>query len=129
MTKRSHWVELVETRSDGEEVVLPFRIRACAGSRKIRGECHLETSPGVWTSYVRWPWEPHPHASRLDQLELDNLAIRIADTFRDWLSIHESSELGRLVESSRVVTGWESDDYFIDADRLLDSHHRPVREI
>ena len=118
--RRSRWVELVDTRSDGEEVLFPFRIRAEIRGARVRTQCFIRFSD-KWELYRTWPWQGHTHGPHVDLLELDRLAIKVADTFRDWLLEHEQAEYQTILEKAEVITGWERETGFVNGDDLVPS--------
>ena len=116
--RRSRWVELVDTRSDGEEVLFPFRIRAEIRKHRVRVRCYIKAGQR-WDLHTSWPWQIHSHGPHVDPLELDRLAIKSADTFVGGRWENERTEYMTILEKSEVVTGWDTDPYYDNGEDLV----------
>tara|TARA_Y100000310_G_scaffold35421_1_gene33456 strand:+ start:1650 stop:2039 length:390 start_codon:yes stop_codon:yes gene_type:complete len=123
-TRRSRWVELVETRSDGEEVLFPFRVRSEVRGPRVRAVRYLrrgehwvkDSRPGQET----WPWVQHTYGPHVSLEDLDKVAIKAADKFREWLLDHEPENFNALVETtSEVITGWEETGLYDTGEALV----------
>jgi hypothetical protein len=124
-TRRSQWVEIVDTRSDGEEVLFPFRIRAEVRGSRVRARCYSKAGDS-WELHQTWPWQAHGRGPNVTLEDLNRLAINVTDTFRQWLLVNERAEYVTLLECAEVVTGWEEDPRYVDGDSLVPPNARNV---
>ncbi len=105
--RRSRWVELTDTRSDGEEVLVPFRVKAEALRSKLRTWCYRFEN-GRWVFHAEWGgWRSHPYARKMDSLDLDRVAIKAADTFREWVQEFQLEDYQTIIKHQ--ADAWEGE--------------------